>query len=115
MRNNGGIGLQDLLGYYNLSLLDQIKYWIKPTEDKLWVNMEQTFLKHQDFLCLVIASLMSPQVNTNVAHPKITATTKAWRMLFSCRSYTENIQKLDIPVKSYEWLITGFNTRDCQK
>lgn len=115
MRNNGGIGLPDLLGYYNASLLDQIKYWIKSAEEKLWVNMEQTFMKHQDLLAILIASLMSPHMNSTGPHPTIGATLKAWHTLLSRRAHKENAYKLDIPVKAYEWLIRGFDTRDCHK
>lgn len=77
--------------------------------------MEQSFANHQDLLAILTASLMSPQLTSNVTHPIIEATLKSWRTLLSRNTHTENFYKLDIPVKTYEWLIEGFDTKDCRK
>lgn len=74
--------------------------------------MEKSYLKHQDFLVTLAASLMSPLAASKVMHPTIGATLKAWQALFSHKIHKENLHKLDIPVKTYEWLIEGFDARD---
>lgn len=108
LRRCGGIGLPNLLDYYKASLLDQPKFWISPSEDRLWVSIEQTLINQQDFMALLAASLLSPTIINKMPHPTIAATVDSWRTLISSQQIKENLPKLDMPIQTYEWLIPGF-------
>lgn len=78
----GGMGLPEMRTYYYVSLMDQIKYWLPSSEDKLWANVEREVTLGHDIYALSLASnLLKKIAIPNLLSVK--ATLLAWKHILS--------------------------------
>lgn len=117
-KNKGGMNLPDMHKYYYATLLDQMKYWFFPNDDKLWLSIEREITKGNDLFALSVAYMIFPKVIV----PKllsIKATLLAWKFLVSNFHALGHLQKIPIPLRALDycrgrlsmnkWIAEGFN------
>ena len=112
------MGLPDIRNYYFASILDQMKHWFNPTNDKLWVNIERLATHNFDLPSLAIASAIIPKITIpNLI--SIKTTLFAWKHILSKTRHVEKKAKLHLPTEviNYcrirfsvnEWISNGYN------
>lgn len=110
-REQGGIGLPDLLAYYRATLLDQIKFWFTPTSDKSWVSIQQAIIAGHDFSAIAIVSLLSPTFH-KLSYPTMVATLEVWWVLLDMSTPMEDSLTVNNLLRAYEWVISHFYVKD---
>lgn len=100
-KSAGSMEIPAIKDYYYVSLLDQMKFWFSPSEDKLLLNIEKEVTVGHDLSALSIASYVLLKISTSKLLC-IRCTIIAWKRI-SKTKHKKDRTKVLIPTRVIDY------------